>query len=128
MARFYVDADIGRVAVNSLSRAGHDVEYSIDAGFGQEPDPFHLRHASAENRILVSMNAQDFRTLHRLWKTLVHWGLMAAPHAGIVTASRRTSEETLASAITLLLTLETHFIGRFFTWQVETGVWHEDKF
>ena len=104
------------------------MEYSIDSGWGDEPDPFHFRYAADDGRIVVTMHAQDFRTLHRLWKTLVYWGLRDRPHAGVLTTSRRIGGEALASAIARLLTLENEFTGRLFTWQAETATWHEDKF
>jgi hypothetical protein len=74
------------------------------------------------------MNAQDFRNLHRLWKTLVHWQLLAATHTGVLTSSRSISEREIVRAVELLLRSESDFTGRLFTWQAETGVWHEDEF
>src|ERR671923_1065894 len=47
-------------------------------------DPQQLKHAVQSKAILVTHNIRDFYWLHRWWKTLLAWELLAEPHGGIL--------------------------------------------
>ena len=128
MARFYVDADVGRLVVSLLEELGHEVEYSIDAGYGERSDAFHLRHAAQGDMTLLTMNSQDFRNLHRLWNSLLEWDVVPSAHAGVLTASRQLRAAAWVEAIRDLLSREFNLIGRFYTWEPVQGRWHLDRF
>ncbi|MDP2674825.1 MAG: DUF5615 family PIN-like protein [Dehalococcoidia bacterium] len=128
MAKFYVDADVGRRAVVLLQELGHEVEYCIDSDLGDRSDAFHLKRSADNDMILVTMNSQDYRSLHRLWKALAEWGIMAFQHAGIVTVSRQLEASDLVIPIRSLLEREGDLTGKLFTWDVQYGEWHPDRF
>jgi len=127
VARFYVDADVaGRVA--SLLRShGHEVEYVPETENRQRSDPFHMRRAASQNMVLLTFNSQDFRSLHRLWKSLVEWEIALQQHLGILTATRQVEAEPWVSAIEELMRQE-DVSGKFFTWLVEQAEWRPDRF
>ncbi len=65
--RLYLDDDCaGRLLVQRLRKAGHDVLLPADAGLAGAADPVHLRHAVHEQRVSLSRNYRDFKNLHDL--------------------------------------------------------------
>jgi len=77
--RLYLDDDMASALLARLLRnAGHDVEIPADAGMTGREDPAHLRHAIAEDRVLLSGNHDDFRLLHELIVTALghHPGIL----------------------------------------------------
>ena len=63
----YLDDDSsGRLMVQTLRKAGHDVQLPVDVDMLGKPDPVHLKHAIHERRILVTANFRDFELLHDL--------------------------------------------------------------
>ena len=128
MARFYVDEDLGLELVRLLGDAGHDVQYSLEAGNEGKPDAFHLRHAMSQSAITLTGNREDFRFLHRLWSALAEFGLTPGRHPGILTSSRRVPALDWSAAIQQLLTEESDVTGAFFSFNPQTGIWHRDRF
>jgi len=74
--RFYSNENFPLPVVEALRELGHDVRTSAEAGNANKgvPDEEVLRFATAEQRILLTLNRQDFITLHKLTPS----------HAGIV--------------------------------------------
>lgn len=65
--KLYLDEDSedGQLAA-MLSKSGHDVQLSAEAGLNGQPDPRQLMHVIAEARVLLSGNHHDFLLLHQL--------------------------------------------------------------
>jgi predicted nuclease of predicted toxin-antitoxin system len=74
--RFYSNENFPIVMVNLLRADGHDVLTSYEAGQANQriPDDQVLQYATAENRILITENRQDFIDLHR--ETKFHSGMI----------------------------------------------------
>jgi hypothetical protein len=65
--RLYLDDDcVGRLLLQLLRKAGHDVQLPADVGLAGKKDPYHLRQAIREKRVLLSRNYGDFEALHEL--------------------------------------------------------------
>ncbi len=65
--RLYLDDDSAEsLLVALLQQAGHDVQIPADAGMTGEFDSIHLAHAVREDRVLLSRNHNDFKSLHDL--------------------------------------------------------------
>jgi len=67
MARLYSNENFPLPVVQSLRALGHDVQTIRDAGKDglAVPDNEVLEHAAKEGRILLTLNRQDFKKLHR---------------------------------------------------------------
>jgi len=67
MARLYSNENFPLPVVESLRALGHDVQTTRDAGKDglAVPDNEVLEHAAKEARILLTLNRQDFKKLHR---------------------------------------------------------------
>ena len=65
--RLYLDEDSedGQLA-GLLSKAGHDVQLSAQAGLNGHPDARQLLYAIEQRRVLLSGNHHDFLLLHEL--------------------------------------------------------------
>jgi hypothetical protein len=67
--RLYLDDDTASPLLAKLLRkAGHDVQLPGEAGMVGAPDPVHLTHAIADDRICTTRNHDDFWILHNLIK------------------------------------------------------------
>ncbi len=79
MSRLYTNENFPQPAVEKLRALGHDVETTQDAGkSGQAvPDQAVLDHATASNRILITLNRRHFVQLH----------MRNQRHAGIIVCS-----------------------------------------
>jgi hypothetical protein len=65
--KLYLDDDIAsKLLVRLLVEKGHDVEDPLQAGLAGDDDPVHLTHAIEADRVLLSGNHDDFRTLQNL--------------------------------------------------------------
>ena len=67
MSRFYSNENLPLEIVKSLRKFGHDVLTSVEAGQANQgiPDNEVLTYAAFENRILITLNREDFIKLHR---------------------------------------------------------------
>ena len=67
MSRFYSNEKLPLEIVKSLRKFGHDVLTSVEAGQANQgiPDNEVLTYAASENRILITLNSEDFIKLHR---------------------------------------------------------------
>ncbi len=67
--KLYLDDDTASAVLASLLRnAGHDVPLPSDCGMTGAPDPIHLTHAIAGDRVFITKNHDDFWILHNLIK------------------------------------------------------------
>ena len=67
MARLYSNENFPLPVVKALRALGHAVQTTRDAGKDglAVPDAEVLAHAAREGRILLTLNRQDFKKLHR---------------------------------------------------------------
>ena len=73
MARLYLDEQLDPILRGLLNQYGHDVVHTYDVGNEGKSDTEQLLFAANSNRILVTLNRQDFEDLHRLWLALNDW-------------------------------------------------------
>src|SRR5215813_11084800 len=64
-------------------------------------DPEQLKHAVQTTAIFITHNIRDFYWLHRWWKTLQAWNLLAQPHTGILAVPNSLRLDTAALAISV---------------------------
>jgi predicted nuclease of predicted toxin-antitoxin system len=65
--RLYLDDDCaGKLLLQLLRNAGHDVQVPADVGLIGRKDAVHLRNAIRDNRAIVTRNYQDFEDLHEV--------------------------------------------------------------
>ena len=104
MARLYANEHFPARAVAELRRWGHDVMTVQETGRAnlRWPDDEVLKFATAANRIVVTLNRQDFSRLH---EADFH-------HAGIIACTRNENFAELAARIHELLTQEVSCAGR----------------
>ncbi|MFM7580104.1 MAG: DUF5615 family PIN-like protein [Microcystaceae cyanobacterium] len=76
MAKFYSNENFPLEIVRFLRNFDHDILTSLEAGRANQsiPDNEVLAYATAENRILITLNRDDFIKLHR----------SGIDHAGII--------------------------------------------
>ncbi len=87
MIRYYLDTHIPKAVAEQLRLRGIDVVRCEEVGLAEADDTEHLEYAAAQERTLVSHDA-DFRTLHSVW---MGQGLA---HAGIIVFNRRFQGDT----------------------------------
>lgn len=67
--RLYLDDDLDSNALIALlRRADHEVVSPRAAGIRGAADEQHLRYAASESLVLLTANAQDFISLHNVWR------------------------------------------------------------
>ncbi len=65
--RLYLDDDsVSRALIGLLRHAGHDVQTPADVNLSGADDVLHLSEAARADRVLLSRNHDDFRSLHTL--------------------------------------------------------------
>ena len=127
MVRLYLDECVPLPLAPLLIQQGHDVATAMQLGLRSRNDPFHLKYATEQQRILITTNQSDFRLLHRFWITMQSWNVLSSPHPGILsTAIRQLDEAAFAQAITDHLAQQGTVINTFWMWDPATG-WHADK-
>lgn len=65
--RFYANENLPAELVTTLRRLGHDVLTSYEAGNANQgiPDEQVLTTATADHRVVITLNRDDFLALHR---------------------------------------------------------------
>ena len=101
MARFYANENFPLPAVQSLRKLGHDVLTSMESGkAGQAvPDSEVLTFASAESRIVITLNRRHFIRLHQT--TLIHEGIIVCTFDPDFAALAQRIHEALSRASNL---------------------------
>lgn len=127
MAKLYLDECVPLPLARILTQHGHNVATAMQLALRGLNDPFHLKYAAEQERILVTTNQSDFRLLHRFWITMQSWQVLTSPHQGILsTAIREFDEQTFAPAIIDHLSRQESITNTFWMWHPATG-WHADK-
>jgi len=104
VARLYDNEHFPARAVAELRRLGHDVLTVQETGRAnlRWPDAEVLKFATADNRVVVTLNRQDFFKLHEV----------DSHHAGIIACARNNNFPELATLIHQVLNQEASFDGR----------------
>jgi len=124
--RLYVDEDVARVVAVSLTQT-HDVFYVESSAARSRTDAWHLRQASIESRVLITLNHKDFRFLHRVWTSMRLFAPIHTRHGGILTATRAPkSQEPWLAALESMLTGDEDLAGRLLVWHPASNEWRED--
>jgi uncharacterized protein with PIN domain len=91
MAKFYADEQFPKDATIVLRSLGHDVLTAQEAGNANQkiPDEDVVAFANAQNRVVLTINRQDFIRIHK----------QSANHAGIVACTENTDFVRLAEKI-----------------------------
>lgn len=91
MAELYLDADVRPSFRLLLEVRGHDVLATQELDQVAALDAEQLLTATQLDRILVTHNGKDFRTLCQAWPTWRRvWGLDLAEHAGVIAIPQQT--------------------------------------
>jgi hypothetical protein len=92
MVRFYSNENFPQDTVEALRQLGHDVLTSHDAGKSRQsiPDKEVLEFATAEKRVLLTLNRQHFIRLHDATN---------GQHCGIVVCTQDTDFQGQAQRI-----------------------------
>jgi hypothetical protein len=122
--KLYADENVPSEVVTALRRQ-HDVAYANEMGRKGRRDVWHLRRAADEERVLLTLDFNDFRLLHRITTALRVVADMEVYHPGILTAARNVPSEDWVGAIQDLMGEEGSFEGRFLACH-EEGRWVED--
>lgn len=95
MARIYSNENFPLAAVEALRALGHNVVTSADAGNANRaiPDDDVLRYATQHQRAVLTLNRQDFISLHR----------RNPNHAGIIVCTFNPDFANLAKKIDAML-------------------------
>lgn len=91
MARLYSNENFALLVVEELRRLGHDVVTSYESGRANQsiPDNEVLAYATEQKRILVTLDWDDFKRLHR----------DNSNHAGIIICTMDRNSVALAQRI-----------------------------
>ena len=80
--KFYFDEDSAQHRLIAALRShAIDVTTSLDSGMNARDDESQLTLASVQGRVVVSVNARDFASLHREWleRGRFHFGILIVP-------------------------------------------------
>ena len=91
MARLYSNENFPKAAVEALRSLGHDVLTTVEAGNANQaiPDEDVVRYAVKQQRVVLTLNRQDFISLHR----------SDPDHSGIIVCTFNPDFAALASKI-----------------------------
>ncbi len=91
MANLYLDADVRPTFRFLLEERGHTVLTSQELGAAAAFDAEQLMTATRLDRIVVTHNGKDFRTLCHAWPFWRRmWGLDPVEHAGVIAVPQQT--------------------------------------
>lgn len=102
--RLLLDEHISPVVAEQLRGRGHDVVAAVDVGLAGVVDPQVLAWATADRRVVVTNNIQDFRPLHSMYlgTGATHHGILLVPTGKY--SLKRESLGALVTALDRLLT------------------------
>jgi len=104
MARLYADEQFPRDVSERLRTMGHDVLTVQEAGNANLgiPDEEVLAFAIGNNRIVITLNRQDFIRLHRI----------NTDHSGIIVCTNDPNRPRMATRINEAITAEESLAGK----------------
>ncbi|GAB1539104.1 DUF5615 family PIN-like protein [Scytonema sp. NUACC21] len=104
MARLYADEQFPREVSELLRTMGHDVLTVQEAGNANQgiPDEQVLRFAVNDNRVVITLNRQDFIRLHR----------SSPEHLGIIVCTNDTNRSRMATRINKAIITEEQLTGK----------------
>ena len=123
MARFYLHEQVETEVRDILIQYGHDAIHAYDVGHRQTPDTQHLLFAASANRIMVTLDRQDFEELHRLWLALNSWLDLPREHAGILTTWGNIAAVEWAGLIHLFIGDNPEMRNRMWRWNRQSRRW-----
>lgn len=123
MARLYLDEQIDTALTDLLIQYGHDTIHCHDAGNDGAPDTEQLLFAARANRILVTLNREDFEELHRLWLALNSWLDLPREHAGILTTWGNIAAVEWAGLIHIFIGDNPEMRNRMWRWNRQSRRW-----
>lgn len=132
-ARFYLDENVPERLVAALLALGYLVVSTAALGRKRTPDHRQLLFAAQTDRILVTYDGDDFRSLHQAWREWsAAWGTSPdrARHAGILVIQQDKSGLDVAGMARVIDELMAGFAdpgelaNRLFAW-TRIGGWHE---
>jgi hypothetical protein len=123
--RLYVDENVPAEIVEEL-REHHDVVYAGEPERKGRRDVWHLRRAADEGRVLITLDFNDFRHLHRIGTALRVLADIDIAHPGILTAVKDIETATWLRALSGLLSNTDAMAGRFLACHAD-GTWIEDS-
>jgi hypothetical protein len=85
--RLYLDRHIKLRLAEDPRAAGYDVQTTQEAAMDTADDESQLRHATDENRAILTFNIRDFAALHQ------EWSAAGRVHAGIIVSRQLGSHE-----------------------------------
>lgn len=124
MVRLYADEDVSRQIVRLLEST-HDVFDPLKQGDAGHSDIWHLREASQDRRILLTVNLHDYRFLHRVLTTRAVFSSDSS-HAGILSVVGTPDASAWSIAIESILGEEATLAGRLLVWHGASQGWRED--
>ena len=104
MARLYADEQFPREVSELLRTMGHDVLTVQEAGNANLgiPDEEVLAFAVSNNRVVITLNRQDFIRLHRI----------NTDHTGIIVCTNDTDRPRMAARINEVIAAEEPLAGK----------------
>lgn len=101
MTRLYANENFPLQAVEALRQLGHDVLTVREAGFDNQriSDEDVLAHATAQARVLITLNPRDFIRLHRQQPT--HAGIIVCTEDADTADQAQRIHDAIAAAPTL---------------------------
>lgn len=122
----YADEDVALDVVEYLRRE-HDVSYPRDEATTARSDAWHLRQATRQSRIFVTVNHTDYKFLHRVLTTNVMFGVMEKSHAGILSVTQRPDPTAWTDAINTFIRSTPDVAGRLYVWHARDDEWLQDQ-
>ena len=102
MARFYADENFDYLVVERLRILGHDILTVQEAGERGQDDTRVLERAKTDGRCVLTFDRSDFKRLHR----------HQPGHTGIITCTRDSDQDELATRIHLAVTMVGSMAGQ----------------
>ena len=123
MTRIYLDEQLDTDITDILVSYGHDAIHTYDAGNRGASDSQQLLFAANTERVLLTLNREDFEELHRWWLALNTWGVMGRSHSGILTTWGDISTDEWASLVNDFLSQGRELTNRMMRYNRQLRRW-----
>jgi hypothetical protein len=125
LAGFYLDNDVARELALELQELGHQAIHAHHVALDHARDFEQLLYAVAQNLILVTHNAKDYRLLHGAWiawsshhgATWTHPGILIIPQARWTTAECAAELDQIVQSIQL----DASLVNQILRWTPSKG-------